>query len=163
MPYLIGKEYDSFDSLPTEDRVVILRRELDGLAETNLRWLKRNPWCPPLYKWAPTYKIKPRPYVPGLNNQVDLWQDIPSMMRRSQEGHGVDCKDVASARVAELYLAKFLCGFYIKVQQLGDLIVYHIQVEGYNRAGKFCREDPSKFLGMPEILTTADLNALMTG
>jgi hypothetical protein len=157
--YLIGLELDSFDTLPIEDRLVVLRRQLHTLAETNCRWLKHNPSTPSLYEWAPRYQIKPRPYVPAIGEQADIWQDIPSTMRRGT----ADCKDVAAWRVGELYNEGYRVGFHIKVQQIADLIVYHIQVEGFNKDGRFCREDPSKLLGMPTAVTASELSRLMQG
>lgn len=157
--YLLAKEYDSFDTLPIGARVRVLRRELDALTQDNVEYLLLHPEAPALYDWAPKYKIKPRPFVPGVNEQADIWQDIPSTMRRNT----ADCKDLAAWRAAELYIMGTTVGFHIKVQQVGDLIVYHIQVEGYDRKGRFKREDPSKLLGMPTIVTPAQLQALMTG
>lgn len=158
--YLLAKEYDSFDTLPIDARVRILRRELDALTQANLEYLQLHPETPALYEWAPRYKIKPRPFVPAIREQADIWQDIPSTMRRGT----CDCKDCASWRAAELYNARLgPVGFHIKVQQVGDLVVYHIQVEGFDRNGIFRREDPSKILGMPTIVTPAQLSALMNG
>jgi hypothetical protein len=165
--YLLAVELDSFDELPVSDRVTALRRYLDALAQANLAYLKRHPETPALYDWAPQYKIKPRPYVPGtgsatspMGQQADIWQDIPSTMRRGT----ADCKDLAAWRVAELYMDGYThIGFYIKVQQVEDLIVYHIQVEGYDKNGVFKREDPSKLLGMPTFVTQEQLQAILTG
>jgi hypothetical protein len=158
--YLPAIELDAFDTLPIKSRVIVLRRLLDALASDDIEYLIQNPNTPPLYEWAPKYKIKPRPYVPGSNEQADIWEDIPALMRR---GDG-DCKDLAAARLAELYLAGYEpLGFFIKVQQLGDLIVYHIQIEGFDKHGLFFREDPSKLLGMPTIVTPDQLSAIMTG
>jgi hypothetical protein len=161
--YFIGMELDTFDSLPFQDRVAILRRGLDMLCEANLRYIRNTPWVQNLsiYDWAPKYEIKPRPWVPAIKEQADIWQDIPSTMRR---GTG-DCKDFCAARCAELYFHG-LCrqvGFHVKPQQVGDLIVYHIQIEGIRPDGVFVREDPSKLLGMPVINTEAQLQQLMNG
>lgn len=159
--YFPGIELDSFDSLPIAARVIVLRRLLETLAQANVEYLLRHPKTPALYEWAPAYEIKPRPYVPATGEQTDIWQDIPSTMRR---GTG-DCKDVAAWRVAELYLAGYKVGFHVKVGQIGDLVVYHIQVEGYNRDGRFVREDPSKLLGMPrpDNVTPQQISAILTG
>lgn len=157
--YLLALELDSFDTLPVSSRVIVLRRQLDALAQADYEYLRQHPETPSLYEWAPAYKIKPRPYVPGIGEQADVWQDIPSTMRRGT----ADCKDLAAWRVAELCLAGHVAGFHIKVQQLGDLIVYHIQTEGYTPDGRFVREDPSRLLGMPTLVTQEQLQALLDG
>ena len=156
--YLPAIELDAFDTLAIPGRVIVLRRLLDALAQANIEWRKANPDEPFLYEWAPKYAIKPRPYVPG-SDQADIWQDIPATRRRGD----ADCKDLAAERVSELYLAGYTVGFHIKVQQVADLIVYHIQVEGFDQFGLFFREDPSKLCGMPTIVTPQQLQAIMTG
>jgi hypothetical protein len=156
--YLPAIELDAFDTLTIPSRVIVLRRILDALAQTNIEWRLQNQDAPFLYEWAPKYKIKPRPYVPG-SDQADIWQDIPATRRRGD----ADCKDLAAERVSELYLAGYTVGFHIKVQQLGDLIVYHIQIEGFDKNGSFFREDPSKLCGMPTSVTPQQLQAIITG
>jgi hypothetical protein len=158
--YLLTTELDSFDTLPVPSRVIILRRYLDALASADIEYLKNHPNTPSIYEWAPQYKIKPRPFVPGINEQADIWQDIPSVLRRCSG----DCKDFSAYRLAELFMAGYKpLGFHIKVQQLADLIVYHIQVEGYDKKGRFFREDPSKLLGMPTIVSQDQLQQILNG
>ena len=156
--YLLATELDSFDTLPIECRVRVLRRYLDALCQTDIEWRRLHPDEPFLYEWGPKYAIKPRPYVPG-SDQADIWQDTPSTRRRGT----ADCKDLAAERASELYLGGYTVGFFIKVQQIADLIVYHIQVEGFDGHGLFFREDPSKLLGMPTIVTPQQLQAIMNG
>jgi hypothetical protein len=159
--YTPAIELTSFDSLPLKSRVVILRRLLDALAQANIEYLQQNPNTPSLYEWGggfTRYEIKKRPF------SLDSWQDIPTTIAK---GSG-DCKDFCAWRVAELYLAyKGPFGFHIKTQvvpdaQRGDLIVYHIQVDGFQN-GQFMREDPSKLLGMPTNLTPDQYQAVLSG
>lgn len=152
-------ELASFDTLPLKARLIVLRRMLEALAQANYEFLRQNPNTPALYDWAPRYIIKSRPF------SLDSWQDIPTTMERKTG----DCKDFAAWRVAELYLKRNAkVGFHIKTQVVpdpvrGDLVVYHIQVEGYDDRSRFVREDPSKLLGMPTVVTPAQLQKVMTG
>lgn len=150
--YLPIFELESFNSLSLPARKATLMKMLEALAEANYHYLCEK-GAPPLYDWSPKYRIKARPF------SLDSWQDIPSTMTK---GTG-DCKDFAAWRVAELYKAGHTVGFYIKVQRMGDLIVYHIQVEGFNHDGRFVREDPSKLLGMPTQYTQKQLNDIIRG
>lgn len=153
MGYLPIFELESFDTLSVPARKAVLMKALSTLAEANYHFLRER-GAPALYDWAPKYRIKARPF------SLDSWQDIPSTMKK---GTG-DCKDFAAWRVAELYLAGYTVGFHIKVQKMPpDLIVYHIQVEGFNRDGRFVREDPSKLLGMPTHYTQEQIRAIIHG
>lgn len=160
MGYLPVFELASFDTLPLKSRLVVLRCLLHSLAQANYEFLLQNPKTPALYTWAPQYEIKRRPF------SLDSWQDIPTTLQKKTG----DCKDFCAWRIAELYLAfpGQPVGFHIKTQKVSDpsrgddLIVYHIQVEGFHR-GKFIREDPSKLLGMPRTVTQDQYQRILSG
>ena len=149
--YMPVMELSSFDDLPLAARLEILRGMLEALIINNRVWLKHHPECPPMYKVAPTYKLKVRPF--GL----DTWQDIK---RTLSIGSG-DCKDFACWRVAELREAGYAdVSPRIKVSEdpKTGLVVYHIQVRQDIKV-----EDPSAILGMPPSITTAQAQSLIRG
>lgn len=144
-------ELASFDDLPVEPRLEILRGMLEALIVNNRVWLRRNPQCPPMYTVAPKYKLKVRPF--GL----DTWQDIK---RTLMLGSG-DCKDFACWRVAELREAGYPdVSPRIKVSENPQtgLVVYHIQVRQDLKL-----EDPSAILGMPPSISPAQAKSLIRG
>ena len=128
---------------------------LGGLVSANIRWLRRNPHCPALYRSGVRYQHEP--------DGEDDWQDIPETLARM---HG-DCEDLACWRVGELREAHEDAQPWITVDLLpnlsGKLITtYHIRVRRPPNArievparaierlpdGSLI-EDPSRALGMP--------------
>lgn len=141
--YIAGFELESFDHLDVNDRVYCLQVMLESLAYINGRFLRRYPRTLGLYQAVPQYVIKRRPF------DIDRWQDIPRTIRLRSG----DCKDFVCWRIAELRMqGEPEVGPHVKVQQIRDLIVYHITV----RRG-FQEEDPSAILGMPQNATYEQL------
>jgi hypothetical protein len=135
-------------AMPLNDRLGGLRLMLEALIGWNRLWLRRNK-IPSLYKYAPSYKMKVRPF--GL----DTWQDIA---RTIEIGSG-DCKDFACWRVAELREAGYPdVSPRIKVASVNGLTVYHIQVKS-----DLSLEDPSAILGMPPSVSEFQAKSLIQG
>lgn len=140
--YLPKFELLSFDILPWQRKLAVLRAMLEALVIANWQYLEMNPNTPALYAMAPRYVFKTRPF--GL----DAWQDIPQTINLRSG----DCKDFACWRVAELRKAGYddvtpyvLHQTYKDPTGQGpDINVFHIQVRIHDRI-----EDPSAILGMP--------------
>lgn len=148
--YMPALELSSFDdpNLPVGNKLEILRGLLEFLILNNRIWLRKNR-IKSLYDYAPSYKLKVRPF--GL----DTWQDIP---RTVSLGSG-DCKDFACWRVAELREAGVPdVSCRIKTGQADGITVYHIQVRCDLKV-----EDPSAILGMPPQLSGAQAKSLVRG
>ena len=148
--YLPKFELLTFDILPPQRKLVVLRALLEALVIADWQYLEMCPNTPSLYQLGAQYVLKQRPF--GL----DSWQDIPQIINLRTG----DCKDFACMRVAELRKQ----GYddvtpFILYKQYKDptgvrppINVFHIQVRIHDSI-----EDPSAILGMPQAVSYDEL------
>lgn len=140
--YLPKFELLSFDILPFQRKLVVLRGLLEALVIADWQYLEMCPNTPSLYALGAKYVLKQRPF--GL----DSWQDIPQIINLRTG----DCKDFACMRVAELRKQGFDdVAPYVLHREYPDptgkgppINVFHVQVRIHDQI-----EDPSAILGMP--------------
>jgi hypothetical protein len=138
----------SFEDLSQDDRTNLVGLMVECLIGINRKWLRRHPETLPFYQYAPKYSLKSRPM--GL----DSWQDIPTTIAL---GTG-DCKDFSAWRIAEMREAGYPdVGPRVVTREAQGVVVYHVQVRNDIQV-----EDPSAYLGMPAVMTPAQIKGLIT-
>lgn len=134
---------------PQLDRqtVAILTTALQAI---DADFLKENPDTPQLFATNCFYMPEP----PGQ----EVWLSIPWCIQRAQQGHGIDCEDIACWRAAELEMrhgekAKAFPDYRkTKNPETGEEgEQYHIlvQTSRLDRTGNRLIEDPSRILLIP--------------
>jgi hypothetical protein len=130
----------SFETLPNEDKRLVLEYLLEALTLADACYLRRNPGVPLLYESGVRYEQEP--------DGRDDWQDVPDTLARRVG----DCEDLGCWRMAELRVRHRdgQTRWHITVDDIpnarGILVTtYHIQL--MRPDGSI--EDPSRRLGMP--------------
>lgn len=117
------------------DHIEVLTLLANTLTERNVRYLRRNPGIPPLYRIGVSYEQE------SADGPDDDWRDIPTMLAL---GRG-DCDDLACMRAAELRVRGQNARPFISHARVnGGVNLYHVRV--MLPSGQI--EDPSALLGM---------------
>lgn len=131
--FLPRYQLKSFESLPWDWKIGVLKLQLEALVLANRAYLYMNPRTPQMYMAGIVYVRDP----PG----VEDWKDVPMILYSGW----ADCKSLASWRVAELRNAGEGEAIpYISYRKSPGMTMYHIAVR--RRDGTI--EDPSRILGM---------------